>query len=155
MEQVTQIDQRGTLYDMRHTQFKDGRSRGSCSLRPWPPSEEDPACCPACHPDPGSSPCIPESSSHLLEIQPGIFRCPPCSLWRDASPRHSVIGGRFNIGSVYFPLFPLLLVLLVKLVLFSSLKLSLPFPALPCAWRGARGLTERICHCRYCHRPPR
>ena len=48
------------------TQFEAGGSRGPHSLHPWPASDEDPAYCPACDPDPDSDSCVPESSFLLL-----------------------------------------------------------------------------------------
>jgi len=56
--------------------LKLGDHEGLILLRPWLPSEEDLARCPACDPDADSYPCIPEFSSCL----PGQSRTASCCL---------------------------------------------------------------------------
>ena len=114
------VDQRGIPRQARHIQFKDEGSRGSRSLWPHPPSEEDPAPCPARDPDPDSDPCIPESSSCPLLSPVQDLLVLPGSCWRDArAPAPN--SRKLSIGLVYFALFLLLFVLLVLLVLLVKL----------------------------------
>ena len=69
-----------------HTQFEAGGSQGAHSLHPWLVSEEDPAPCPVCDPDPNCYLCIPEYSSHLLLSPVWDFLVLPGSWWWDTSP---------------------------------------------------------------------
>ena len=137
------------------TQFKAWGSWGSRSLRPWLASEEDPAHCPTCDPDPDSDPCIPEPSSCLLPSPVQDCLVLPGSCWWDASTP-APNSRKLSISFVYFSLFFLLLILLVLLVLLEKLfyiqfvSLSLfSFFSLPLV--GGWGLIENVCHSVYWH----
>jgi len=103
-----------------YAQFKAGGSWGSCSLLSWPASEEDPAHCSACDPDPGSDLCIPESSSCLLLRPAQDILVLPASCWKDASTL-APNSKKLSIGFAYFALFLLLLILLALLLLLVKL----------------------------------
>jgi len=83
---------------------------GLALLHSWPPSEEDPACCPACGPDPDSDLCIPESGSCLLWSPIWGFPLPAQQLLEGPSTL-ALSPRKFGGGSVYFALFILLLIL--------------------------------------------
>jgi len=96
--------------------LKLGDHEGLVLLCPWSPSEEEPAHCPACDPDPDSYPCVPESNSCLLPRPVQDFLVLSGSCWQDTSAlaRNS---RKLSIGFVYFILCLLLLILLAVLVL--------------------------------------
>jgi len=80
---------------------------GLALLHPWSASEEDPACCSTCDPDPDSDPCIPKSSSHLLPRPVRESLVLPGSCWQDAGDP-APNSGKLSIRFVYFVLFLLL-----------------------------------------------
>jgi len=128
--------------------LKLGDHEGLPLLRPWPASEEDPACCPACDPDPDPDPCIPESSSCLLPspvrdflVLPGS--CPSTQLQETKYQFcifcfiSLIINNVSNISVISKTLY----IQFVSLSPFSSFLLPLV---------GGQGLTESVCHSVYC-----